>query len=355
MPRGRGRPVRASRPVNTANQPNNVQTRGRKRQAEEDGDSLAEDTSLQSNAGSSNFIDFEQIMRASQLLPNSNVSINNNSGSNDLSMGCGSGSVNNNSSPLVTRGNPPQRDFFQSNAMRDNSACVPMPVTRLADDDIAAHLPSSIKQQICRGEYVNLALMLKGTVELSQYCDGSIFKLSLNGEIEACRRDCKEKIFDIEKWTNAFLIYASVYLSNHADKSYELIHYMYNIREAAARQGSYCWREYDEQFRLRQAITPAPWSKINNDLWWRCMQLKPVNKNPSNVRRYTCNPFNSGSCTWPDCKFSHTCSKCHGPHPEIKCTWSGPQSNTQSSNTQSNFNNKSFRRPKGSFNQQRKN
>ncbi|XP_060570324.1 uncharacterized protein LOC132728663 isoform X1 [Ruditapes philippinarum] len=50
MPRGRGRPVRASRPVNTANQPNNVQTRGRKRQAEEDGDSLAEDTSLQSNA-----------------------------------------------------------------------------------------------------------------------------------------------------------------------------------------------------------------------------------------------------------------------------------------------------------------
>jgi hypothetical protein len=90
MPRGRGRPVRASRPVNTSDQPN-VQTRGQKRQAEEDGDSVREDTSLQSYACPSNFIDFKQNMRASQLLPNSNVSINNNSGSDDLSMGCGSG------------------------------------------------------------------------------------------------------------------------------------------------------------------------------------------------------------------------------------------------------------------------
>jgi hypothetical protein len=74
------------------------------------------------------------------------------------------------------------------------------------------------------------------------------------GKLKHVEEIAKKKNFDIEKWTNAFLIYASVYLSNHVDKSYEFLHYMYNIREAAARLGSYCWREYDEKFRLRQPL-----------------------------------------------------------------------------------------------------
>ena len=76
-------------------------------------------------------------------------------------------------------------------------------------------------------------------------------------------------------------------------------------REAAARQDSYSWREYDEHFRLRQAITPVPRSKINKYLCWRCMQIKPAMKGTSELKKYTCKSFNSGSCTSLNCKFSH--------------------------------------------------
>ena len=45
-----------------------------------------------------------------------------------------------------------------------------------------------------------------------------------DGRIETSRKACKDKINYIERWTDAFIIYSSIY------------HYMYNVREYAARQ-----------------------------------------------------------------------------------------------------------------------
>jgi hypothetical protein len=112
---------------------------------------------------------------------------------------------------------------------------------QLADDDIAAHVPPALKQQIARGEYVNLALLLKGSIELSD--------ISADGKIETQARPCKDKIYTIEKWTDAFIVYASIYTASNLNKIYEIFHYMWVIRECAARQGDLAWRKYDEQFR----------------------------------------------------------------------------------------------------------
>ena len=60
----------------------------------------------------------------------------------------------------------------------------------------------------------------------------------------------------IEKWTDAFLIFSSIYLKAHPDKASELLHYAYTIRECAVHKGGTAWRTYDEQVRLRQAQTP---------------------------------------------------------------------------------------------------
>ena len=100
-------------------------------------------------------------------------------------------------------------------------------------------------------------------------------QLNSEGGIEMTTKICKEKIQSIEKWTDAFLIYTSVFLTALQDKAIELMHYMFLIREAASKQrGSFCWRDYDEQFRIRQANYPSSWSVINNDLWWHCMQIR---------------------------------------------------------------------------------
>jgi hypothetical protein len=89
---------------------------------------------------------------------------------------------------------------------------------RLASDDLAAYVPSSLKQQICKGEYENLSLLLKGTVDILQFCSGSIFTINADGQIETVQRECEEKIMSIEKWTHAFIIYTSIYLLNQPDK-----------------------------------------------------------------------------------------------------------------------------------------
>ncbi|KAH3806354.1 hypothetical protein DPMN_134673 [Dreissena polymorpha] len=109
----------------------------------------------------------------------------------------------------------------------------------------------------------------------------------------------------------------SVYLSfdHNKSKTQELLKYFWTIREAAYRQGGSAWRSYDEQLRLRQVISPSPWSEINNDLWWRTSGtfLRPSRD------QYTCNYFNQGSCRLVNCRFPHNCSRCRGNHPAINC------------------------------------
>lgn len=187
-------------------------------------------------------IDFEAILRASNIIHNDNV-------------GCGGmidqappngvpsqdGSVIRDSEPMQFSASPvvaaPVPQLHSAGDIVHTCTSFPsshIELTRLAHDDIASHVPSTLKQQIARGEYVNLALLLKGAVELGDYVSGSELRLSSIGVIEARPRECKDKVNHIERWTDAFLIFASVYLASHPNKTYELLHYMWTIRECAA-------------------------------------------------------------------------------------------------------------------------
>jgi len=135
-----------------------------------------------------------------------------------------------------------------------------------AADDIFIHVPIAIRRQIWSGSYINMALLLKGAMELNDICSGSIFQITANGTIEAKAKECKEKVQSIAKWTDAFMIFMAVYLKQHAAKAGEMLQYMALIREAAVRHGDYHWRTYDEQFRIRQATSPMSWAKLNQDL-----------------------------------------------------------------------------------------
>lgn len=263
-------------------------------------------------------IDFEEIIRASNIVPDT---------------GCG-GSQSNNKDTQLNQLNlhKTSLDLHSTGTLQTGQVNPSQPnsndqisTIRLANDDLAAHIPSSIKQQIGRGEYINLALLLKGAVDLAEFCSGSFLKISADGRIESSQRECKDKINSIEKWTDAFIVFSSIYLMYHPGKTHEMLHYMYNIRECAKYQGGEAWKVYDEQFRLRQALNPSPWSQINNDLWWRCMQVRHPNNGTQNKPAtqsfmYSCNDFNSGVCRWPNCKFAHVCSKCRGPHALTNCS-----------------------------------
>ena len=252
-----------------------------------------------------NFVDFEQLLQASGL----NLS----------------SKSRENLVPAPQGTNQPRNLFdkaFQSFSSAPGQNVEPL---RCSGDEIFAHVPESLRKQILTGEYINLALLLKGGMELNEFCSGGSFKLSSDGGLEMKAKVCKEKIPSIEKWTDAFLIYASIYLTAQPNKALELLHYMFIIREAASRQRGYCWRDYDEQFRVRHTASSS-WAVINNDLWWRCMQVRdsvaPTGDISGQTRSYTCNDFNSGVCRWPHpCRYPHVCSSCgSSQHGAMACS-----------------------------------
>lgn len=342
--------------------------RGRKRKATVP--PPVEDDGVNEQAGKTGaVIDFEEIIKASQILPTNQPTAECSAGNNrisvlpqqqdnvllDITSSQNPGFSTVTDAPTLPFDTPPttvatlQNLHLPSPGMPatvtstvlfnnpattgSNLHCLaPVSPIRLANDDLASHVPASLKARITKGEFINLALLLKGAVELADHCNSSVLKLNSDGALETSRKECKEKITSIEKWTNAFLIYASIYLQAFPDKTLEVIHYMYNIRECAGRQSGYAWREYDEQFRLRQASAPASWSAINNDLWWRCVLVTDhaSQAKPSSDRlKYTCHDYNKGNCRWPNCKFTHACARCGSSHPEATC------SNTKVHNTAS--------------------
>ena len=130
------------------------------------------------------------------------------------------------------------------------------PFRNLADE-IHVHVPLSLKQQIWRGEFINLAILLKGSVELTNMCAPNVLRVMADVTLEARPRECKDIINSIEKWTDAFMIFMSIVIINKPDKAAEMLRYMSLIREVS-QNGGYAWRTYDTQFRIRLAVYPAP-------------------------------------------------------------------------------------------------
>ena len=127
-------------------------------------------------------------------------------------------------------------------------------VVSLGSDDLSAHVPIQICEKIRDNKYINLTLLLKGIIELHDLFSGGLIHLTETDTFEARPKITREKIPDTDKWTGAFLIFSSIYLQKHPNKAQEFLQYMAIVRDANARHGGLLFRNYDEQFRLRQAI-----------------------------------------------------------------------------------------------------
>ena len=203
-------------------------------------------------------------------------------------------------------------------------------MVRCGGDEIALHVPDQIKQKIIQHKYINLSVLLKGAVELSEMYNGGVLQLNNTGQLESRPRSVSDKIGNIEKWTDAFLVYCSVYLKQYPERTLEILHYMSIIREAAYKHGGFSWRLYDEQFRLRQALSVSPWNKLNPDLWLRCFAGTSNALNQSNQKVQIGNPpkcidFNKGNCKWSNCRYSHLCSECSS---QLHGKWACPNVKT---------------------------
>lgn len=256
-----------------------------------------QNTSQPTQNTSPNFLDFEQIFRDSELAQNA-VS----------------------AAPLVQPNTDP---------VATTSSASGQPVTlnfgdeplRLGSEDLSCHVPMPICQKIWTNQYININILLKGAVELQNLCLVGLVHVTNKGLLESrpleSRPDlAKDKVPNIEKWTDAFLIFTSIYLKKYPEKAQELLQYMNIIREAASRSpylASLAWRAYDEQFRIRQGSNPQPWGKLNPDLWLRVMTSSSFSQpEASRAAKANCLDFNNGFCNFNPCRFTHACSHCGG-------------------------------------------
>ncbi|KAJ8319735.1 hypothetical protein KUTeg_002713 [Tegillarca granosa] len=125
------------------------------------------------------------------------------------------------------------------------------PITSFKDN-LGVHVSCSLKQKIVNGQFIELASLLEHTAinqpEQKIYIS--------NGEL-ITKEKPSAKITSIEKWTDAFLIFTSVYCHAHPSRFLEFLKYMHDIRLGASRIRGMGWRSYDEQFRLRKAVDPS--------------------------------------------------------------------------------------------------
>lgn len=184
-----------------------------------------------------------------------------------------------------------------------------------ASDDLSRNVASNLKQKIIAGEYIDLASLLVNSQTSMEERQKIIIS---QGELLIQPKQQQQKIVDIGSWTDAFLIFISIYCSAHPAKFQDLLKYMNTIR-LGAKRSTHGWKIYDEQFRLRKSQDPASsWAVIDQELWLLFMYSEQ-SVNPV-VGSYKCYAFNyRGNCPTQACSYSHSCLRCYGSHPVIFC------------------------------------
>ncbi len=214
-------------------------------------------------------------------------------------------------------------------------------------------VPARLVKKILKGEYVDMAELLRDNVEAERR------KGTGEGESSQPRR---REIPDILSWVQCFSAYAAIVGTQYPGKWKELLAYQALIVSEYRRCGGKGWLLYDAAFR--QQITDfegTDFSKLNQSLYLTtfaahagkgrscgyCMladhsqeecALRPQHTNRESSRREerrepgkereergrqrrrgACFAWNDGNCALPYCRFEHVCSKCFGSHRRSAC------------------------------------
>lgn len=176
------------------------------------------------------------------------------------------------------------------------------------------HVSDALRAKVVEGGYIELGSLLHSP-SVQREKGGNLVVV---GDQIMLNHQKAAKIGDIEKWTDAFMIYISIFARAHPDKLQDLLNYMSNVRLGAKRYGGLGWKYYDEQYRMRKALDPSSTWAVDHELWMLYMYYSPPGSTTS--RQQKCWGFNNGRCGYRPCRFSHMCFKCAGNHPAVNCS-----------------------------------
>jgi hypothetical protein len=123
------------------------------------------------------------------------------------------------------------------------------------DNDLAHMVPDKLKIKIVNGDYINLGLLIEiSSVDPND--DTKYFSMK-EGNLALTPKSKAKVISDVQVWTDAFLIYASIYVEAHPQSRVSLFKYIHTIGLGAGRVKHLGWRDYDIQFRLKKESNPS--------------------------------------------------------------------------------------------------
>ncbi len=144
------------------------------------------------------------------------------------------------------------------------------------------------------------------------------------------------KISNIEQWTEAFHVYVAVYCQANPLQTAALMKYAAIIQSIAKRSGMTAALFYDDNFRTWQQHQPVvQWGVINSELYLQSSSVmggsgprfKAPFPGPAGNTTGRCWAFTrTGFCTrGKQCRYSHRCTWCGGPHHHRACQSKGQQ------------------------------
>ena len=220
-------------------------------------------------------------------------------------------------------------------------------------------IPAKLVAKIQRGDYVDMAELLKDNVEVDRRRSSS-----MEASVGAGKPSRRE-VPDLMSWLQCFGIYASIFTAKFPQKTKQLWAYQTLIVREARRCGGGGWREYDSMFRQQKAsAVELEWDRLNTSLFavtflvqqgkgTTCRHcqgtdhgsaecaLAPIPAQSSTSQsgsfdrrpqresrawrpplreRGACFSWNAGRCVHaPYCRFKHVCSTCAGEHRAVEC------------------------------------
>ncbi|XP_072178778.1 uncharacterized protein [Diadema setosum] len=242
-----------------------------------------------------------------------------------------------------------------------------------AGDRLGTSIPHNIREKIWKGEFIDLNLLIDNQDHATQVMQDMAEQERANLTVAqvdgtwvlkpVTPPPTKNKIFSIEAWTNAFLVYMSIYIEAHPTSTHDLLKYCHLIRSAASRYRGLGWRDYDKEFRHRLHRKGGAWAIMDGELWLlhvvsggsprmtrgfnyppqstretrgterrRYQPLAKPNRNfrPSTPRTLQyCYDFNNGTCTRRYCRYMHKCMQCgKNGHKKTQCSGKQPNAGT---------------------------
>ncbi|XP_069109002.1 uncharacterized protein, partial [Argopecten irradians] len=160
------------------------------------------------------------------------------------------------------------------------SSCEPQISCRPLYQKVAPKL----RQKIWDGEFLDLSQILD-----EQTAPKYTLQLDDSGSVGLTQANQK-KFLNIERWTDAFSIFSSVYRQKYPEATEGLATYQHVVRNIAKAGGA--WYTYDTSFRrLKQTAIDMDWGSLEQELY--CMAMTASKSKPQSSNRKQTFPSSS--------------------------------------------------------------